>query len=294
MEMPPEIFDATYYATPLFIAAIFYERRRLQQLRAAGSKVIGYEKRDTWTSIFAGLLSTFAWIPLNMVAYHLGYWLWAYRVTDLGTGPLAWAAALLGWDFAFYWFHRCEHEVRFMWAGHVTHHSSRHYNLSTALRQSWTPLLGPLFYAPLSLLGVRPELMLSAASLNLVYQFWIHTEAIDKLPGWYEFIFNTPSHHRVHHGSNPQYLDRNHAGVLIVWDRLFGTFEAEGERVVYGLTRNVNSFNPIWVQLHEYVQIARDSWNAPRWADSLSYVLRGPGWSPPRERRDAGINGTTV
>lgn len=280
MEMPVEIVDFTLYATPLFIAAIFYERRRLQRMLAAGRDVVGYEKRDSWTSILAGLGSSFTWLPINAVAYGLGMWLWQFRLVDLGSGALGWAAALVGWDLAFYWFHRAEHEVRFMWAGHVTHHSSQHYNLSTALRQSWTPLLGPLFYAPLSLIGVHPALMLTSASINLVYQFWIHTEAIDKLPPWYEYVFNTPSHHRVHHGSNTQYLDRNHGGVLIVWDRLFGTFEPEGERVVYGLTKNIQSFNPLWVQFHEYVQIVRDAWQAPNLHDRLSFIFRGPGWVP--------------
>ncbi len=278
--VPPQIVDATSYATPFFIAAIFWERHRLKQQQSAGREVRGYERRDAWTSIFAGLLSTICWIPINYVLYRLAYFLWSFRVVDLGTGALGWSAALIGWDFAFYWFHRSEHEVRLLWAGHVTHHSSEYYNLSTALRQSWTPWATPLFHAPLALLGIRPELILMSGGINLVYQFWIHTEAIDKLPRWIELIFNTPSHHRVHHGSNRQYLDRNHAGVLIIWDRLFGTFEAEGERVCYGLTKNVHSFNPLWVQFHEYTQIARDAWAAPTLAERLGFILRNPGWTP--------------
>ncbi|MCB0894583.1 MAG: sterol desaturase family protein [Nocardioidaceae bacterium] len=198
---------------------------------------------------------------------------------DLGTGAWAWGAAILGWDFLYYWNHRASHESRWLWAVHVVHHSSEHYNLSTALRQPVAEgITLSVPYGLLALAGVRPRLIEQARAVNLIYQFWIHTEAIRRL-GWFERVFNTPSHHRVHHGSNRQYLDRNHGSILIIWDRLFGTFEEEDEPVVYGLTTNVDSFNPVTIATHEWVDIAEDVASAPTWRDRWSYLLRGPGWS---------------
>jgi len=188
------------------------------------------------------------------------------------------AAALLGDDFCYYWYHRLHHEVRFMWAGHVVHHSSRHFNLATALRQPWSTFMGPLFYAPLPLLGFDPLLLVTVHSVNLLYQFWIHTELIDRL-GPLEWIFNTPSHHRVHHGRNVRYLDRNHGGILIVWDRLFGTFEPEREAVDYGLTKNLTSFSPWEIFAHEWRAMWRDTRDAASWRDALRVWLLPPGWS---------------
>lgn len=206
--------------------------------------------------------------------------LWKHRVVrDLGAGPLALAAGIAGWDFIYYWNHRLMHESRFMWAIHVVHHSSQRYNLSTALRQPvaesfglWVP------YGLLALAGIRPEVVRTARSINLLYQYWIHTDAIGKL-GPFEKVFNTASHHRVHHGVNKQYLDRNHGSILIIWDRLFGTFEAEQEPVVYGLTTNVGSFNPARIATHEHADMLRDVAGATSWRDRLSYVIRGPGWA---------------
>ena len=171
--------------------------------------------------------------------------MWDRRlVRDLGTGPVALAAAVLGWDFIYYWNHRLMHESRFMWAIHVVHHSSQRYNLSTALRQPVAEAFGTFVpYSSLALLGIRPALVGSARSINLLYQYWIHTDAINRL-GPVEGVLNTPSAHRVHHGSNGRYLDRNHGSILMVWDRLFGTFEEEDEPVVYGLTRNIEHLQP--------------------------------------------------
>jgi sterol desaturase/sphingolipid hydroxylase (fatty acid hydroxylase superfamily) len=206
--------------------------------------------------------------------------LWKRRlVRDLGTGPLAVAFAVLGWDFIYYWNHRFMHESRYMWAIHVVHHSSERYNLSTALRQPVADALGTFApYGILALLGVRPELIARARGINLLYQYWIHTDTIRRL-GPLEEAFNTPSHHRVHHGSNRQYLDRNHASILIAWDRLFGTFEREREPVVYGLTKNIETFDPIRVASHEHVDILRDVGRSTSWPERLSFVLRGPGWA---------------
>ncbi|MGH7805883.1 MAG: sterol desaturase family protein [Candidatus Binatia bacterium] len=204
---------------------------------------------------------------------------WQYRLFDLENGIAAWALAIVGWDFAYYWYHRAGHEVRLLWASHVNHHSSERYNLSTALRQTWTPFAGILFFVPLALIGLTPEKIVVAGALNLLYQYWIHTETIGNL-GAVEWVLNTPSHHRVHHGTNPQYIDRNYAGILIVWDRLFGSFEPEGDEVVYGLTKNIRSFHPLWIAFHEYAAIVRDVRSADRWRDRLGFVFRFPGWQP--------------
>ena len=267
-------------AVRLYFALIWWEVRALARLRAAGKDVLGYERRDTWASLLVGAVSLITVGGLNLVVKILSEWLWDYRLTDLGNGVLGWTVALLGWDFAYYWLHRVEHESRILWSAHVNHHSSERYNLSTALRQPWTPVVLVLFFPPLALIGVRPWMIAVSGGFNLVYQFWIHTEAVDKLPRWFEFVFNTPSHHRVHHGSNGQYLDRNHGGILILWDRLFGTFEREVDSVRYGLTKDIGSYNLGVIAFHEYRDIARDVRGATRWADRLGYVVRGPGWSP--------------
>lgn len=203
---------------------------------------------------------------------------------DLGAGPVGWAAAIVGWDFIYYWNHRFMHEVRAQWAVHVPHHSSERYNLSTALRQPvadtfgiWVP------YGLLSRFGVRPNLVQQARGLNLIYQYWIHTDAIRSI-GVGEEVLNTPSHHRVHHGSNRKYIDRNHGSFLILWDRLFGTFQREEEPVVYGLTKNIETFAPPVIATHEYRDMVRDVARSTTWKDRLSFVLRGPGWAYERHR----------
>ena len=216
--------------------------------------------------------------------------MWKLRlVDDLGAGPAALALAVLGWDFIYYWNHRLMHESRYMWAIHVVHHSSEHYNLSTALRQPVADAFGTFVpYGSLALLGVRPELISSARGINLLYQYWIHTDTLRRL-GPLEQVLNTPSHHRVHHGSNRQYLDRNHGSILIIWDRLFGTFEREDDPVVYGLTKNIDTFNPIRISSHEHAAILRDVARSTSWRDRLGHVLRGPGWSENQHRlREAG------
>jgi sterol desaturase/sphingolipid hydroxylase (fatty acid hydroxylase superfamily) len=206
--------------------------------------------------------------------------LWDHRrAPDLGTGLLATAGAVFAWDFIYYWNHRFMHESRWLWAIHVVHHSSERYNLSTALRQPVADALGAFLpMGALALLGFRPELIETARGVNLLYQYWIHTEVIPKL-GKAEEVLNTPSHHRVHHGSNLQYIDRNHGSILIVWDRLFGTFEREDEPVVYGLTKNVGSYHPARIATHEHADILRDVAHSTSWPDRFGYVLRGPGWA---------------
>ncbi len=206
--------------------------------------------------------------------------LWERRLVDrLPNATVATAAALVGWDFLYYWNHRFMHTSRYMWAVHEVHHSSERYNLSTALRQPVADALGTSIpYGLMCLFGIPPSAVATARGVNLIYQFWIHTEGIDRI-GRAEAALNSPSHHRVHHGTNRQYLDRNHGGILIIWDRMFGTFEPEDQPVVYGLTTNIGTFNPGRIATHEYVDMAREIASSTGWTERLSYVLRGPGWA---------------
>lgn len=193
----------------------------------------------------------------------------------------SWAAVFVLVDFCYYWSHRYAHEINVLWAGHVVHHSSEEYNLSVALRQSATHgLTSWVFYMPLALMGVPWRMYVACHALNLIYQFWIHTRAVGRLSPWGELILNTPSHHRVHHGVNPKYQDRNYAGVFIVFDRWFGSFQVEEEEPVYGITKPLRSWNPLWANVHVYVQIARDVWRARRWSDRWRIIFGRPGWKP--------------
>lgn len=188
-------------------------------------------------------------------------------------------------------FHRSAHRMRWFWASHVVHHSSRHYNLSTALRQSWTGFLAPgfLFRLPLFLIGFPPALGFCVAALNMIYQFWIHTETIGRMPWWFEAVMNTPSHHRVHHATNPRYLDTD-AGVFVVWDRLFGTFEREraDERPRYGIVHDRGSFNLLRAAFHEWTGSAHDLWHARGLRGKLGYLVMPPGWSHDGSRDTSG------
>jgi sterol desaturase/sphingolipid hydroxylase (fatty acid hydroxylase superfamily) len=266
--------DLTVYAIPAFVALIVVEQVVLRRRRR---RVDG---RDFWASIGMGLGSL---VTINLLMGIVGWWaagwFWEQRLADLGTSWLGWAVALVTWDLVFYAEHRLSHEVRFFWASHVNHHSSREYNLSTALRQPWTAFQTALMVAPLALLGVRPDLIVMAGAVNLLYQFWVHTEMVDRL-GPLEWVLNTPSHHRVHHGSNPRYLDKNYGGILIVWDRLFGTLQAEDEPVTYGLTKNIGTYNLWTIAFHEWVALVSDVRRA-RGLDRVRHALRGPGWQPP-------------
>lgn len=204
---------------------------------------------------------------------------------DMGNGIVPWAIAMTWWDFAYYWNHRFMHQIRSQWAIHVVHHSSEHYNLSTALRQPVAGAFG--VWVPYGLparFGVRPAIIETSRALNLIYQYWFHTDTIRTM-GAAEAVLNTPSHHRVHHGSNQRYLDRNHGGILITWDRLFGTFQPElpEDPVVYGLTRNIHTYNWWKVATHEYRDMFRDVAASTTWRDRLSFVLRGPGWAYARK-----------
>ena len=253
--------------------------------RAAVRRFARHVRRVTGpVAVATGTLATTSWLSSRTNPWRM--WEKGQR-HDRGSGPLAWAAAIAGWDLIYYWNHRLMHEVRGMWPIHVVHHSSERYNLSTALRQPVADVLGVWVpYGLLARAGIRPALIQQARGINLLYQFWIHTDAIRSLgPG--EEVLNTPSHHRVHHGSNRRYLDRNHGSILIVWDRLFGTFQREDEPVVYGLTKNIETYDPVRIAGHEYADILRDVAHSTTWRDRLGFVLRGPGWAYARHAERA-------
>ncbi len=270
-------FNPVAYAVPGFVLLVL-----LEMVWAWRKSPNSYEPRDTLTSLAMGLGSTIAGALTAGLVGAAFLAVYQYRLFEIGWAWWAWAACFVLDDMAYYWFHRTAHRVRWFWASHVNHHSSQHYNLSTALRQTWTGTIAFsfIFRLPLLLIGFPPEMILFCAGLNLIYQFWFHTEAVDKCPRWFEAIFNTPSHHRVHHATNPLYLDRNYAGVFIIWDRLFGTFQPELDEVRphYGIVKQLGSFNLLWVAFHEWIGIARDMWNAP-WGSKLGYLWRPPGWS---------------
>ena len=273
--------EPTSYAAPFFVASVIIEAALLRRWVRDGREVAGYENKDTFASLAMGIGSLVTVTAINAAVFGLATLAWPHRLIDLGNTPLAWAVAIIGWDFAYYWHHRIEHECRLFWASHVNHHSSQYFNLSTALRQPWTPFTSMVFFPPLAFVGVAPWMIMVAAGINLIYQFWIHTEVIGRMPRWFEWVFNTPSHHRVHHGANAEYLDRNYGGILIVWDRLFRSFEPERAKVVYGLTKNITSYNPFVIAFHEYAAIGRDVVRARSLRERVSFVIRGPGWKPP-------------
>ncbi|HEX8060774.1 MAG TPA: sterol desaturase family protein, partial [Cyclobacteriaceae bacterium] len=195
--------------------------------------------------------------------------LWAY-----------WLTLYLLVDLAYYWAHRMSHEINLFWGGHVVHHQSEDYNLSVALRQSSFQVVWTFaFSLPIAVLGYDPKDFIYVSALNTLYQFWIHTETINKL-GWLEYIFNTPSHHRVHHGRDPKYIDKNHAGSLIIWDKMFGTFQAEEEKPTYGITRPINSWNAVYANFSHYAIMATEIRRIPRWTDKIKYLFKKPGWLP--------------
>jgi len=241
---------------------------------------VGYERRDTAANLAMLAGNVAVNLALAGAVGAMSRAVYNRRVVDLGVTKWSLPVAMVAWDFLYYWDHRWMHEVRLFWANHVSHHSSERYNLSTALRQPWSGILMSWVLLPMPLIGIPAHHVIKAGQLNLLYQYWVHTEAIDRLPKPIEAVFNTASHHRVHHGANSQYLDKNYGGILIVWDKLFGTFEPEVRRVKYGLTKNIHTFNPIRIGYHEFVDIGRDVRRATGWRNKLGHVFRNPGWQP--------------
>lgn len=282
-DLPPDLPRPVDLAVPAFVLLVLAEMV-VARLRDRSR----YCPRDTLTSLMLGFGSTIAGVLGAGMVLAMAMWVYQFRLFDISYAWYWFVLAFVVDDLAYYVFHRSAHRVRWFWASHVIHHSSQHYNLSTALRQTWTGFfsLAFIFRLPLFLIGFPPAMVFFVAGVNLVYQFWIHTETIGRMPRWFEAVMNTPSHHRVHHATNARYLDRNYAGVFIVWDRMFGTFEPErdDDRPRYGIVHNLPDFSIIRAAFHEWWGIARDIWNAPNWHARIGYMFGPPGWSHDESR----------
>jgi sterol desaturase/sphingolipid hydroxylase (fatty acid hydroxylase superfamily) len=276
--------DLIQYAIPGFVLLLLVE-----VIVTAVQQKDHYYAKDTASSLAMGignvLIGFFVGKAIVLGALSLVYQFRLFTI-DM-TQWWAWIILFFADDFSYYWFHRISHSSRYFWASHVVHHSSMKYNLGTALRQTWTGNISGafIFWIWLPLVGFSPVAVMTMQSISLLYQFWIHTEHINKFPAPIEYIFNTPSHHRVHHGSDLNYLDKNHAGVLVIWDRLFGTFEQERNRPTYGLTKNIDSHNPVRIAFHEWVDIGRDLRKAGSFRNALGYLFGPPGWSHDGSRK---------
>jgi sterol desaturase/sphingolipid hydroxylase (fatty acid hydroxylase superfamily) len=271
--------DLVAYAVPFFILAMLLEL--LWGIRVGRNT---YRVNDAVSSLFLGTLSQVRKFVTLGVGGYVYHWVAThFSMPQLSAGSVwTWVFATFLYDFCYYWLHRLGHERSVLWAAHVAHHQSEDYNLSTALRQTSSGfLLGWMFYLPMFFAGVPAPVVVTVGSINLIYQFWVHTQHIGKL-GWYEWVFVTPSNHRVHHAQNDCYLDRNYGGVFIIWDRLFGTFQEElaHEPPVYGIRGALRSWSPLKALTHIYVDMFRDSWHAQRWRDKLYVWVARTGWRP--------------
>ena len=278
-------FDPVALAVPIFVITIIGEilLGRMRKVKAV------YEVRDTATSLGMGLGSQVAGLLTGAAIFGVTLWAYQYRLFTIPmTAIWAWVAVFFLEDLTYYWFHRLSHERRFWWASHVNHHTSQHYNLATALRQTWTGGIAGtwLLWLPLILIGFPPAMVVIQKGISLVYQYWIHTEAIRRFPRWFEAVFNTPSHHRVHHARNPRYLDANYAGILIIWDRMFGTYipEDDAEPCRYGVVHNLGDFNIFRVAFHEWIAIDKDLAGSRSIREVVGYLFGPPGWSPDGSR----------
>jgi len=266
-----------HLAIPGFIALLI-----LEAVLAARLRQDLYEVKDTAASLTMGVGNVIIALVTKAIAFSAYGFLYRFAPHQLGFAWWVWGIGLFADEFSYYWFHRTSHECRLFWASHVVHHSSRRYNLGTALRQTWTGgFMSFVFWLWMPLAGFHPVIILTLQSISLLYQFWIHTEIIRSL-GPFEWVLNTPAHHRVHHATNPKYIDRNHGGTLIIWDRIFGTFEPEDmqDRPVYGLTKNIGTYDPFRIAFHEWIDIARDLRVSSGWSERWMAVFGRPGWRP--------------
>jgi len=272
--MPPTIL---YYAIPGFLLLLsleaWFSYRENKHLFAI---------KDTWSSLAMGIGNVLTGFVTKALIFGLFTFLYKWRIFTLdATSWWYWVLIFFADDFSYYWFHRTAHNVNWFWASHVVHHSSQHYNLAAALRQTWTGnATGSfLFWAWMPLVGFHPIWILFMQQISLIYQFWIHTETVHHCPRLVEYILNTPSHHRVHHGTDLKYLDKNHGGILIIWDRLFGSFQPEEERPVYGLTKNIGSFNPFVIAFKTWGELFRKALHSGSIRNAVNYFIKPPGWS---------------
>jgi sterol desaturase/sphingolipid hydroxylase (fatty acid hydroxylase superfamily) len=267
----PQIPNLIHLAIPGFIALLV-----LEAVLDAIMRRDLYEVKDTAASLTMGTGNVLLGLISKAMVFAIFTAVHRFAIFKIGYQWWAWTLLFFADDFTYYWFHRISHECRLFWASHVIHHSSQRFNLGTALRQTWTgSFMSFIFWLWLPLVGFAPIMVMTMQAISLLYQFWIHTELVSRM-GPLEWVMNTPSHHRVHHGSNRQYLDRNHAGMLIIWDRMFGTFEPEREKVVYGLTKNINSYNPLRIAFHEWIDIWRDLRSAKNWKQRMVSIFGSP------------------
>lgn len=271
-------FNPVILSIPLYFLLIGFE---LVYQLIKKAKI--YRTNDAISNISCGISSQVMGALWGV--FSIGMYQFIYQYASLTKVPNTWWSYLLLFvlvDLMYYWFHRASHEINFLWnTAHVVHHQSEDYNLSVALRQaSFGGAFSMLFYLPLAFLGFNTYAFLTVKGLNLIYQFWIHTEAINKLPRWFEYVFNTPSHHRVHHGRNPKYIDRNHAGTLMIWDRMFGTFQEEEEKPTYGVTKPTNTWNPVWANVLPIVDMTNQVRSTPGFWNKLKVLFYKPGWQP--------------
>ncbi|WP_025763663.1 sterol desaturase family protein [Dyadobacter tibetensis] len=273
------MLEIIHYAVPVFVLALLVEVLYFKYIQHDASH---YKWRDTVASLSMGIGNVITGIFSKGILLASLYLVYQYQFWELDRSLWwYWILIFFADDFSYYWFHRSSHQIRYFWASHVVHHSSQFYNLGTALRQTWTGQISGsfIFYLWMPLIGFHPVDVLLMQTLSLIYQFFIHTESVNRLPAWIEYIFNTPAHHRVHHGSDLKYLDKNHAGILIIWDRIFGTFQQEEERPVYGLTNNLKSYYPFNIAFHEWKAIYHDLLAANNFRSVIGYLFGPPGWS---------------
>ena len=271
------LLNIILYAVPLFFLLIVIELV-LEKLKGTDY----YRVNDSINSLTAGVLSRMTGIVKQL--FPLAVYALVYdqlALFQIEQSWWSWVIAFVLYDFCYYWNHRMGHEMNILWAAHVVHHSSEEYNLTTALRQSGSSFFSWIFYLPMAILGFDPIVLITVGSLNLIYQFWVHTRHIPKL-GWYEWVFVTPSNHRVHHAQNQIYIDRNYGGVFILWDRIFGSFQEEldNDKPIYGIRKALKSWNPLWANVHVYSQLCKDCWHAKRWQDKLLIWFKRTGWRP--------------
>lgn len=241
-----------------------------------------HDKKD----MFASLGLVLGTVPISFVSTSVIIYIYSliyqFRIFTIpGKFWWAWVICFFADDLSYYWYHRLSHQIRFLWASHMVHHSSETFTLASGLRVPWTSnITGTfLFWAWMPLIGIEPAMVILMKSASVIYQFWMHTETIKKLPAWFEAVFNTPSHHRVHHSSDLKYLDKNHAGTLIIWDKLFGTYQDEIQKPKYGLTENIRSFNPFIIEFHEWRHLLNDFKKTRSLKHRLWYFFNSPGWS---------------
>lgn len=264
------------YAIPVFFLLIGIE---LLIARMRGLSY--YRMNDAIANLSCGIGSQISGIFLKTVTF-IGYtWLYQNSIWKIEDNIITFVLLFIGVDFFYYWFHRLAHEISILWGSHVVHHQSEEYNLTVALRQAWLQgAFSWVFYLPLAVVGFSPASFLTIASLQTLYQFWIHTKLIDRMHPAFEYVFNTPSHHRVHHGVNPKYIDKNHGGTLIIFDRWFGTFQAEDEEVVYGITKQTNSWNPVWVNFEYWIDLFKEAFRVHTIKNFILMMVKAPGWKP--------------